>query len=68
MTRIEGLDVAHSLRVLTSSLIRGILMGWNSKLDWLIRFSIQAIWADSLYFLCILLTSICKILASFQDI
>jgi len=28
----------------------------------------QAMWADSLYFLCLLLTSICKILASFQDI
>jgi hypothetical protein len=42
--------------------------GGNSKLGWLIGFSIQAMWADSLCFLCLLLTSICKILASFQDI
>jgi len=40
----------------------------NSKPGCLTGFSIQAMWADSLYFLCLLLTSICKILASFQDI
>jgi hypothetical protein len=31
--------------VLTSSLTRGIQMGGNSKLGWLIGFSIQAMWA-----------------------
>jgi hypothetical protein len=37
-----------------------------SKLGWLIELVKWAIWADSLYFLCLLLLSISKIWASFQ--
>jgi hypothetical protein len=37
-----------------------------SKLDWLIGFVKYAIWADSLYFLHLLLRSISKVLASAQ--
>jgi hypothetical protein len=46
----------------TSSLIRGIQMGQMSKLRWLIGFFTNAIWAESLYFLSLLLLSFCKIL------
>jgi hypothetical protein len=48
----------------TSLLIKGIQMGEMSKLGWLIELVKHAIWADSLYFLYLLLVSISKILAS----
>jgi hypothetical protein len=66
-TRREWLEVAPSLYVIDLFDQRGPDWG-NSKLGWLVGISIQAMWADSLYFLCLLLTSMCKILASFQDI
>jgi hypothetical protein len=46
----------------TSSLIRGIQMGQMSKLGWLIGLFTHAIWAESLYFLCLLLLYFCNIL------
>jgi hypothetical protein len=52
--------------LLTSLLIRGIQMGVMSKLGWLIGLVDHAIWADSFYFLYLLLCSISKILASSQ--
>jgi hypothetical protein len=50
----------------TSLLMRGIQMGGMSKLAWLIGLVEHAIWADSLYFLYLLLLSISKTLASSQ--
>jgi hypothetical protein len=52
--------------LLTSLLIRGIQMGEMSKLGWLIGLVKHVIWADSLYFLHLLLLSINKILPSSQ--
>jgi hypothetical protein len=49
--------------LLTLLLIRGIQMGEMSKLGWLIGLVKHAIWADSFYFLYLLL-SVSKILAS----
>jgi hypothetical protein len=46
--------------------MRGIQIGELSKLGWLIGLVKHAIWADSLYFLYLLLLSISKILASSQ--
>jgi hypothetical protein len=43
-------------------------MGKNFKLDGLIVLVKHAIWADSLYFLCLLLFSTSKILASAQPL
>jgi hypothetical protein len=57
-------DLLYELE--TSLLIRGIQVGEMSKLGWLIGFIKHAIWADSLYFLYLLLLSISKILASSQ--
>jgi hypothetical protein len=34
-------------------------MGENSKLGWLIGLFMHTMWADSLYFLCLLLASMC---------
>jgi hypothetical protein len=48
----------------TSLLMRGIQIGEMSKLGWLIGLTKHAIWADSLYFLYLLLLSISKTLAS----
>jgi hypothetical protein len=47
-----------------SLLVRGNQIGEMSKLGWLIGLVKHAIWADSLYFLYLLLLSISKILAS----
>jgi hypothetical protein len=44
----------------------GLQIGEKSKLGWLIGLFKHAIWADSLYFLYLLLLSISKILASSQ--
>jgi hypothetical protein len=52
--------------LLTSLLIKGIKMGEMSKLGWLIGLVKHAMWADSLYFLYLLLLSISKILPSTQ--
>jgi hypothetical protein len=52
----------------TSLLMRGIQIVEMSKLGWLIGLVMHAIWADSLYFLNLLLLSISKILASSQPI
>jgi hypothetical protein len=52
--------------LLTSLLITGIQMGEVSKLGWQIGLFKHAIWADSLYFLYLLLISISKILSSPQ--
>jgi hypothetical protein len=41
-------------------------MGDISKLGWLIRLTNRDMWADSLYFLHMMLSSICRTLASFQ--
>jgi hypothetical protein len=51
------------LYLVTSSLVRGIQMGEISKLGWLMGFVEHAIWADSLYFLNLLLLSTSKTLA-----
>jgi hypothetical protein len=51
-----------------SSVITGVQMGEISKLGWLICWSSRDMWADSLYFLYVVLGSICKTLASFQYI
>jgi hypothetical protein len=50
----------------TTLLMRGIQIGEMSKLGWLIGLIKRAIWADSLYFLYLLLLSISKTLASSQ--
>jgi hypothetical protein len=52
--------------LLTSSLMRGIHKGEISKLGWLIGLVEHAMWADSLYFLYLLLLSVSKTLASSQ--
>jgi hypothetical protein len=52
--------------LVTLLLIRGIQKGEMSKLSWLIGSVKHVIWADSLYFLHLLLLSISKILASSQ--
>jgi hypothetical protein len=49
--------------LLASWLIRGIHMGEISKLGWLMGLIKQVMWADSLYFLYLLLLSISKTLA-----
>jgi hypothetical protein len=49
----------------TSLLMRGVQIGEMSRLGWLIVVK-HAIWADSLYFLYLLLLSISRILASSQ--
>jgi hypothetical protein len=59
LTYIEN----YQLDFLTSSLMRGIYMGEISKLGWLIGLVEHAMWADSLYFLYLLLLSTSKILA-----
>jgi hypothetical protein len=56
------------LDLVTSSTIRGIQMGEISRLGWLIGVFKHSIWAYSLYFLCLLLLSISKILASSQTV
>jgi hypothetical protein len=48
----------------TSLLRRGIRIGEMSKLGWLIALVKHGIWADSLYFLYLLLLSISKISSS----
>jgi hypothetical protein len=48
----------------TSLLMTGIQIGEMSKLGWLIGLVKHAIWADSLYFLYLLLLSISKTLLS----
>jgi hypothetical protein len=53
--------------LVTSLLIKGIQMGEMSKLGWLIGLVVHAIWADSFYFLCLLLLLISKIQASFES-
>jgi hypothetical protein len=50
--------------LLTSLLIRGTQMGGKSKLGWLIGLVKHAMWADSFYFLYLLLLSVSKILTS----
>jgi hypothetical protein len=45
--------------------MRGIQIGEMSKLDWLIGLVEHAMWADSLYFLYLVLLSVSKILARF---
>jgi hypothetical protein len=50
----------------TPLLTRGIQIGEMPKLDWLIGLLKYSIWADSLYFLYLLLLSIYKVLASSQ--
>jgi ABC-type Fe3+-siderophore transport system permease subunit len=52
--------------VVTSLLIRVNQTGEMSKLGWLTGFTEHAIWADFLYFLCLLLLSIPNILVSSQ--
>jgi hypothetical protein len=52
----------------TSLLTRGIQIGEMSKLGWLIGLVKHTKWADSLYFLYLLLISISKILASSHSI
>jgi hypothetical protein len=41
----------HLCELVTSLLIRGILLGEMSEMGWLIGLDKHAIWADSLYFL-----------------
>jgi hypothetical protein len=43
-----------SCSVFTSAVITEVQMGKMSKLDWLIGWSSRDMWADSLYFLCVL--------------
>jgi hypothetical protein len=50
-----------------TSLLRRIQMWKTSKLNWMIRLVMHVIWANSLYFLHLLLLSIPKILASIYD-
>jgi hypothetical protein len=50
----------------TSLLIREIQMGEISKLGWLIGLVKHAMWADSLYFLYLLLFSIFEMIAASQ--
>jgi hypothetical protein len=50
----------------TSLLMTGNQREEMSKLGWLIGLVKHAIWADSLYFLCLLLLSISKIVATSQ--
>jgi hypothetical protein len=57
-------DLPYDL--LTSLLIRGIQMGETAKLGWLIGLVKHAVWAESLYFLYLLLLSVSKIHASSQ--
>jgi hypothetical protein len=52
--------------LVTSLLIREILMGEMFKLIWLMRLVNHAMWANSFYFLYLLLLSSSKIIASFQ--
>jgi hypothetical protein len=52
----------------TSLLIKGIEVGQMSKLGWLIGLVMHATWADSLYFLHLLLLSVPKILSASQPI
>jgi hypothetical protein len=47
--------------LLTSFLIRGIQVCETSKLGWLIGLVKHAMWAAFLYFLCLLLLSVCRI-------
>jgi hypothetical protein len=54
--------------LLTSAVITGVQMGEMSKLGWLIGWSSRDMWADSLYFLYVVLGPICKTFASFQCI
>jgi hypothetical protein len=54
-------------KLVTSLLIRRIQMREMSKLDWLTGLIKHAIWADSLYFLYLLLLSIYKILIFLED-
>jgi hypothetical protein len=58
----------RSCSVLTSAMITGAQMGEMSELGWLIGWSSRDMWADSLYFLYVVLGSICKTFASFQHI
>jgi hypothetical protein len=61
---MKNLSLHTDLRELeTSLLVRGIQLGEMSKLGWLIGLVKHAVWADSLYFLCLLLLSISKIQA-----
>jgi hypothetical protein len=52
----------------TSAVITGVQMGEMSKLGWMVGWSSRDMWADSLYFLYVVLGSICKTFASFQHI
>jgi hypothetical protein len=62
------LNVSHhtDLSELVTSLIRRIQMGETSKLGWIFGLGKDARWADSSYFLYLLLLSISKILALSQ--
>jgi hypothetical protein len=58
----------QSCNFFTSAVIMGVQMGEMSKLGWLIGWSSRDMWADSLYFLYMVLGSLCKTFASFQHI
>jgi hypothetical protein len=57
---------ADLFELVTSLLMRRIQMGEISKLGWLTGLVRHAMWADSVYFLYLLLLSISKILTSSQ--
>jgi hypothetical protein len=61
---LDHTDLPYELSA--SLLIRGIHMGEIYRLNWLNGLMKYAIWADSLYFLYLLLFSISKILLSPQ--
>jgi hypothetical protein len=48
--------------------MRGVQMGEMPKVVWLIGLVKHAVWADSLYFLYLLLLAISKIIALFIDL
>jgi hypothetical protein len=57
----------QSCSLFTSAVILGVQMGEKSKLGWLVRWSIQDMWADSLYFPYVVFGSVCKTFGSFQQ-
>jgi hypothetical protein len=58
----------HLRELETSMLMRGVQIGEMSKLGWLIGLVKHAIWADSLYFLYLLLLSVPKNLIIYVEI
>jgi hypothetical protein len=57
---------SRSCGFFTSALMAGVQMGEMSRLGWLLGWSSRDMWVDSLYFLYVVLGSICQTFASLQ--